>query len=775
MTSIILSADIYVQQNGDQIQYSSSINFNTATAITAWPVILNNTSGSNKTVFMVGNLQLTTNNMYFIIEGPYLTLDGQNNTVNVNNVSNYPGLVQNGTDSSNGKNNIIIKNIGVTISNSSTLASNSGWIGQRYMNKNSIDCQVKKCYSTGSISTSGAGGILGRDSSGIATNCYSTGIISGDNGIDNGAGGIFGTYSSGTAINCYSSGNISGKYAGGIFGDYGINNKATNCYSKGDIIGQYAGGICGWVGTATNCYSSGAISGIGAGGIFGLGSTGTATNCYSSGAISGRGARDIFGVGSTGKNTNNTSRNTNGWLDSVAITILNDGPTYNNQALISQGTTWIDYDLSSSDKPWLLKSFNSQLYNPDILSTTSLSGTTNNAITTTGVNYQIIDVNNTTINNSNFTGISSSSGAITFANLFSGTYSVRVLRKNTGVGPPIGYEINTFTLTILSSFNFTLSPISIDEGINYIGILTSDSIETPLYSILYQPFNNLYINGNKVYSYIPFNSYLTKIFPIIIQGIYGGNIFNSQFVIEIKDVPQPPVNITLTNNKIAEDSIIGSLVGFFRTTDPDETDTFSYEFVDGEGSNDNTSFTISNDKLMSAILFNYELKQTYSIRVRSTDSYGFSVVKILHIYVSIPIANGINISALVNKIKQIVLTATPPSNKPLEFILLNQPKYGTLTRISNGIYDYLPLENKVDSFQYIVKGGTMTSYPGTCVINNFSQTDIDSIPRTLGTFTFDTITFDGTIFTFGTMRTENFFRFINYNQFGNWKFFNKTV
>ena len=68
----------------------------------------------------------------------------------------------------------------------------------------------------------------------------------------------------------------------------------------------------------------------------------------------------------------------------------------------------------------------------------------------------------------------------------------------------------------------------------------------------------------------------------------------------------------------------------------------------------------------------------------------------------------------------------------------------------------------------------MTSYSGTVVINNFSQTDIDSIPRTQGTFTFDTITFDGTIFTFGTMRTENFFQYIEFNQFGNWRFYKST-
>jgi hypothetical protein len=711
MTSINLSTDIYIQQTGNQIKYSQSSNFTNATEI-LWPLPLNNISGSNKNVFIVGNLQLTTSNMYFIMSGSDITIDGQNNTVTVNNVQNYSGLVQNGTNSSNGQSNIIIQNLGVNAENS-TLFFFSGWVGQQYMNRNAAGCQVINCYSSGDFSGFQAGGIFGSNSSGTATNCYSTGIISGFE-----AGGIFGSNSSGTA---------------------------------------------------TNCYSTGIISGFQAGGIFGSNSSGTATNCYTSGVLRPNAGGGIFGARSNGTNTNNISQNTNGWSDATAINILTNGPTYTNGTLTAQGTTWIDYDISSTNTPWLLKSFNSQLYNPDTLTTTSSSGTTSNAIITTGVNYQIIDINNTTVNNSNFTGISSSLGSITFANLFPGTYTVRVLRKNSGAAPPIGYQINTFT--IVSPFNFTLSPISIDEGINYIGILTSNSINTPLYSIVSQPFTNLYINGNQIYSINPFNYNLTKTFPITIQSIYDNQKITKSFSIKIKDVPQPPVDITLTDNKIAEDSQIGSLIGLLRTTDPDPNDFFRYDFRDGEGSNDNSSFTISNDKLLSATTFNYRSKQKYSIRVRSTDSTGFSIVNILQIYVIIPIADGSSISALVNTVKQIVLIATPVSDQPLDFILLSDPVYGTLTRVSNGIYNYLPKENKVDSFQYIVKEGTMTSEPGTVIITNYNQNDIDNIPRTMGTFTFDNITFDGDIWTFGPMSSENFFQFPEFYQFGNWQFY----
>jgi hypothetical protein len=46
---------------------------------------------------------------------------------------------------------------------------------------------------------------------------------------------------------------------------------------------------------------------------------------------------------------------------------------------------------------------------------------------------------------------------------------------------------------------------------------------------------------------------------------------------------------------------------------------FTYSLVCGEGSNDNSSFSIQNDKLVSAQSFDYETKSSYKIRVRSTD------------------------------------------------------------------------------------------------------------------------------------------------------------
>ena len=51
------------------------------------------------------------------------------------------------------------------------------------------------------------------------------------------------------------------------------------------------------------------------------------------------------------------------------------------------------------------------------------------------------------------------------------------------------------------------------------------------------------------------------------------------------------------------------------------------------------------------------------------------------------------------------------------------------------------------------------------------MTNLDNIPRTMGTFTFDNISFDGDIWTLGTMSSKIFIEFPQYYQFGNWRFY----
>ncbi|MBE9090588.1 cadherin domain-containing protein, partial [Microcystis aeruginosa LEGE 11464] len=92
--------------------------------------------------------------------------------------------------------------------------------------------------------------------------------------------------------------------------------------------------------------------------------------------------------------------------------------------------------------------------------------------------------------------------------------------------------------------------------------------------------------------------------------------------LRVTSIPTPATNITLSNNNIAENQAVNTVIGDFTSTDPDPGDTFIYSLVSGAGDTDNSFFTISNNQLKSNSVFDYEAKTSYSIRVRTTDQDG---------------------------------------------------------------------------------------------------------------------------------------------------------
>jgi hypothetical protein len=390
----------------------------------SWPITINGGTSISPIVITLGDdITLNSISEYFIIGSEYITLDGGNKTILINGVVNYPGLVLNGTNSSNGYSNITIQNINVSTSNGSTIQQEKGWICWNFFGKASSNNQVTNCSSSGAISGDYSGGIFGSFSSGSATNCYSSGAISGNN-----TGGIFGDSSTGSATNCYSSGSISGIESGGIFGSNSTGN-ATNCYSSGSISGIESGGIFGSYsyGDAVNCYSSGSISGLDSGGIFGFDSFSATITCY---------AAD------------------NAWSDSTASLNLTGAPIYALEdgldVLVNPvGTIWIDIAPSNSTTPWLFSTFGLTPYsstsNTTFTQTILQNQSTNAALVPTGHTYSIVSINDTlpsiypsiTIDSSGLTG-----GKInTTSETPVGTYNIKVMQNS-------DYSITNFELTL---------------------------------------------------------------------------------------------------------------------------------------------------------------------------------------------------------------------------------------------------------------------------------------------------------------------------------------
>ena len=440
--------------------------------------------------------------------------------------------------------------------------------------------------------------------------------------------------------------------------------------------------------------------------------------------------------------SSNTSVATSNWI----ITIDQNAPTI----VITRGkTTTLLYDPNN-------------INNKDIITFTLSEASTN---------FIIDDITYSAGSLSNFTGSGILYTALFTATSNSTTSGTINVAANTFTDSAGNNNLSSNTLTIpintIPFANFSLSPTLINERELYSGTFTSDSPTQPQYTILSQPIDNLYISGNTLIAKYPFNYREYQNYPVQIRATSNGINIILSFTIQILNLPDAPISVNISNNNIPANSPISTVVGTLTTYDNDPNDTFIYQFSSGVGGTDNSYFTIVGNKLYTSQVFNYNTKNTYTIRVKTTDSNGLSVENPIILNVVLPIANSFEISGLVGRSCSIILQGQNIAGGNLIYEIVQQPKYGSLTMV-NQTGNYIPNINIQDSFQYIVKEGSMTSLPGTVIISNYNQTDIQNIPRSLGTFDFDNISFDGTTWRFGTITTDTFIQGSSYYTLGNY-------
>ena len=162
---------------------------------------------------------------------------------------------------------------------------------------------ISDSYATGAISVGSAGGSYGgglaaiNDATGVVTNSYATGNVTGVSGL----GGLLGRIESGgTVDNSYATGNVTGtgNNVGGLVGlSYG---PIRNSYATGNVTANSTvGGVVGYnLSTMTNVYYSGKLTAGGAsvGMIVGDNNGGTVTNAYFDKSLNGA----IAAIGVTG-------------------------------------------------------------------------------------------------------------------------------------------------------------------------------------------------------------------------------------------------------------------------------------------------------------------------------------------------------------------------------------------------------------------------------------------------------------------------------------------
>ncbi|MFT5914248.1 MAG: gliding motility-associated-like protein [Bacteroidia bacterium] len=105
----------------------------------------------------------------------------------------------------------------------------------------------------------------------------------------------------------------------------------------------------------------------------------------------------------------------------------------------------------------------------------------------------------------------------------------------------------------------------------------------------------------------------------------NGLTYTQTDTIKVVDINDSPTDIALSENRVFENMPIGTGFGKFSASDVDaKTQNFSYSLVAGTGSDDNGNFIIVGDSLKTDVVFDFETKDTYSIRVQVNDGFGGS-------------------------------------------------------------------------------------------------------------------------------------------------------
>jgi hypothetical protein len=114
----------------------------------------------------------------------------------------------------------------------------------------------------------------------------------------------------------------------------------------------------------------------------------------------------------------------------------------------------------------------------------------------------------------------------------------------------------------------------------------------------------------------------------------GGLAFEKFYTISINNVNETPTDLVLSASSVNENVAVNTTVGTFTSTDPDAANTFTYTLVAGTGDTDNASFNISGSDLRIGISPDFEVKNSYSVRIRTQDQGGLSFEKFFTISIN---------------------------------------------------------------------------------------------------------------------------------------------
>lgn len=113
------------------------------------------------------------------------------------------------------------------------------------------------------------------------------------------------------------------------------------------------------------------------------------------------------------------------------------------------------------------------------------------------------------------------------------------------------------------------------------------------------------------------------------QSAFGSS--TGSVSIAVQPANRPPTTLALEPADILEGRPTRSVVGELSAHDPNPGDRHTFSLVPGPGDDDNTAFVITENRLLSTVVFDHEHRDRYRIRVQARDSEGASLAQPLEI------------------------------------------------------------------------------------------------------------------------------------------------
>ena len=198
-------------------------------------------------------------------------------------------------------------------------------------------------------------------------------------------------------------------------------------------------------------------------------------------------------------------------------------------------------------------------------------------------------------------------------------YAIRVQATGDGVSPAQNFIIQVVNVEEPPT-DILLTSATVDENLppgTAVGTLSVEGgSAVPVTYALSGPGAAAFtISGAQLLTQAPLNFEAQTEYPITVTATGDGS-FSENFTITVNNVVEPPTDIVLSSATVDENQPAGTLVGTLSTTGGEAVATF--ELVGGDGSDDNNSFTIAGDQLLTNAVFDFETQATYSVRVRAT-------------------------------------------------------------------------------------------------------------------------------------------------------------